>query len=107
MASRPGRVDQAIEYPLPDDIGRGKIVRLYAQGVTLADSVVAEIVRRTEGVSPAFIKELMRRSVQFHLERSGDGELSSQDVTSALDEMLVAGGSLSLKLLGAAKVDDK
>ena len=107
LASRPGRVDQAIEYPLPDDIGRGKIVRLYAQGVTLADSVVAEIVRRTEGVSPAFIKELMRRSVQFHLERSGDGELSSQDVTSALDEMLVAGGSLSLKLLGAAKVDDK
>ena len=105
LASRPGRVDQAIEYPLPDDIGRGKLVRLYAQGVTLADSVVAEIVRRTEGVSPAFIKELMRRSVQFHLERSGDGELSSEDVTSALDEMLVAGGSLSLKLLGATEVE--
>lgn len=107
LASRPGRVDQAIEYPLPDDIGRGKIVRLYAQGVTLADSVIDEIVRRTEGVSPAFIKELMRRSVQFHLERSGDGELSSHDVTCALDEMLVAGGPLSLKLLGASGVENQ
>jgi len=74
--------------------------------VTLADSVVAEIVRRTEGVSPAFIKELMRRSVQFHLERSGDGELSSQDVTSALDEMLVAGGwrSQSERQIGAVRL---
>ena len=73
----------------------------------MADSVIDEIVRRTEGVSPAFIKELMRRSVQFHLERSGDGELSSHDVTCALDEMLVAGGPLSLKLLGASGVENQ
>gem|GEM_PF-1988833 len=58
----------------------------------------------TEGVSPAFIKELMRRSVQFHIERNGDGRLNDADVGGALDEMLVNGGVLTLKLLGASAV---
>ena len=104
LASRPGRVDQAIEYPLPDDIGRGKLVRLYSKGVDLADDITSEIVRRTEGVSPAFIKELMRRSVQYHVERNGTGDVSLEDVTCALDEMLINGGVLNLKLLGANDV---
>ncbi len=101
LASRPGRVDQAIEFPLPDDSGRGKLIQLYSQGVALTDEVVVDVVRRTEGVSPAFIKELMRRSVQFHIERNGTGTISRGDVFNALDEMLIRGGSLNLKLLGA------
>ena len=99
LASRPGRVDQAIEYPLPDEIGRHKLIRLYSEGVRLAEEVLTEMVRRTEGVSPAFIKELLRRSVQFHVERNGTGDISMDDVTNALDEMLACG--LNLKLLGA------
>ncbi len=106
LASRPGRVDQAIEYPLPDATGRSKLVRLYSTGIKLADTVTEEIVRRTEGVSPAFIKELMRRSVQFHVERNGNGEVSQFDVTCALDEMLINGGVLNLKLLGATAVNE-
>ena len=68
--------------------------------------MVEEVLGRTAGVSAAFIKELMRRAVQFHLEREGTGEISSADVTNALDEMLVSGGSLNLKLLGATGVAD-
>jgi ATP-dependent 26S proteasome regulatory subunit len=101
LASRPGRIDQAIEYPLPDEQGRKKLVALYSQGITLPESVVDETVRRTEAVSPAFIKELMRRTVQFHIERNGTGEVSNDDVDNALNEMLFSGGSLNLKLLGA------
>ena len=63
--------------------------------------LVQAIVARTGQVSAAFIKELMRRTAQFHLERSGDGALTLDDVDRALDEMLFAGGSLNLKLLGA------
>lgn len=107
LASRPGRVDQAIEFPLPDDGGRQKLVRLYSEGVTLSNGVVADIVRRTEGVSAAFIKELMRRSVQFHIERNGTGEITTEDTANALDEMLISGGSLNLKLLGANVMSDK
>lgn len=101
LASRPGRIDQAIEFPLPDEEGREKLVRLYARGVELADEVVRTVVKRTDRVSGAFIKELMRRSVQFHLERNGSGRIESADVERALDEMLFSGGSLNLKLLGA------
>jgi len=101
LASRPGRIDQAIEFPLPDETGRRKLVALYSQGIELPNSVVDETVRRTEGVSGAFIKELMRRTVQFHIERDGTGEVSHDDVDNALNEMLFSGGSLNLKLLGA------
>ena len=33
LASRPGRIDQAIEFPLPDEEGRAQLVRLYASGL--------------------------------------------------------------------------
>src|SRR5690606_20037277 len=88
LASRPGRVDQAIEFPLPDEEGRSKLVRLYSQGVDLAGEIVVDIVKRTENVSAAFIKELMRRSVQFHLEGNGNGTIELHEVEQALDEML-------------------
>jgi hypothetical protein len=52
-------------------------------------------------VSAAFLKELMRRSLQFHLERGGSGRVEWEDVERALNEMLFKGGSLNLKLLGA------
>jgi hypothetical protein len=100
LASRPGRVDQAIEFPLPDEEGREKLVRLYGGQAQLTDEVVRAIVRRTEKVSAAFIKELIRRSVQFQLERDGAHAIETNDVENALDEMLFSGGSLNVKLLG-------
>ncbi|HEV7279981.1 MAG TPA: ATP-binding protein [Pirellulaceae bacterium] len=102
LASRPGRIDQAIEFPLPDAEGREKLVRLYGRGCELSDELVRAVVERTEKVSASFIKELMRRAVQFRLERNGAEDLLLQDVDRALDEMLFSGGSLNLKLLGAS-----
>jgi hypothetical protein len=107
LASRPGRIDQAIEFPLPDVNGREKLVRLYARGVDLGDEVVRTVVERTDRVSPAFIKELMRRSVQFHLEGNGSRRIEWLDVERALDEMLFSGGSLNLKLLGAENAEER
>ncbi len=67
LSDRPGRIDQAIEFPMPDAIGRRKLIQLYASAVELPEKVLEGVVERTEGVSAAFIKELMRRSLQFHL----------------------------------------
>lgn len=100
LTSRPGRIDQAIEFPFPDEEGRRKLVRLYGKGVQLTEDLIDEIARKTENVSAAFIKELMRRATQFHLEREGSGEVSIADVDNALEELLVRGGSLNRKLLG-------
>jgi len=107
LTSRPGRIDQAIEFPLPDEEGREKLVRLYGQGVEIAPDVVRAVVRRTERVSAAFIKELMRRSVQFHLERADSQRIELVDVENALKEMVFRGGSLNLKLLGAEVDSDR
>ncbi|WP_027578641.1 ATP-dependent Clp protease adaptor ClpS [Bradyrhizobium sp. Ai1a-2] len=103
LAGRPGRIDQAIEVPLPDAIGRGKLVGLYGRNLSLDEGVVDEAVRRTDGVSAAFIKELMRRLAQASIARDGGKSVISADIDEALDDMLFAGGRLNVKLLGGAQ----
>lgn len=103
LAGRPGRIDQAIEVRLPDEIGRGKLVRLYGKGLTLDATIVDEAVRRTGGVSAAFIKELMRRIGQSAIARDGGQSIISADINEALNDMLFAGGRLNVKLLGGAQ----
>lgn len=100
LVSRPGRIDQAIEFPLPDEEGRAKLTRLYARDLQVTDEILDLIVKRTKGVSAAFIKELMRRCAQFQIE-SGGIVLSNSSMDSALEEMLFAGGTLNRRLLGA------
>lgn len=102
LANRPGRVDQAIEIPLPDDIGRRKLVQLYGKGLRLDETLIDEAVRRTKGVSAAFIKELMRRTAQACIGRDGGMAVTSADLGEALDDMLFASGKLNIRLLGGA-----
>jgi ATP-dependent Clp protease adapter protein ClpS len=102
LAGRPGRIDQAIEVPLPDDVGRDKLVRLYGGGLRLPDAIVAEAVTGTAGVSAAFIKELMRRVAQASVMRGDRSAVSSADLAEALDDMLFTGGRLNVRLLGGA-----
>jgi ATP-dependent 26S proteasome regulatory subunit len=103
LASRPGRIDQAIEVPLPDDIGRTKLVQLYGKGLPLSDAIVRETAARTRGVSAAFIKELMRRIAQASVARDGGATVQSGDVSEALSDMLFTGGKLNVKLLGGPR----
>ena len=105
LVSRPGRIDQAIEFPLPDGEGRAKLTKLYARGLQIPDDLLDLIVRRTKGVSAAFIKELMRRCAQFQIETSGGKLLAQASVDAALEEMLFAGGALNRRLLGGEEAD--
>ena len=100
LVSRPGRIDQAIEFPLPDEEGRAKLTKLYARDLQTSEELLDLIVRRTKGVSAAFIKELMRRCAQFQIETSGGNVLAQSAVDAALEEMLLAGGALNRRLLG-------
>jgi ATP-dependent 26S proteasome regulatory subunit len=104
LVSRPGRIDQAIEFPLPDEEGRTKLTKLYARGLEISEDLIPRIVSRTKGVSAAFIKELMRRCAQFQLEFSGGKMLTQAAVDAALEEMLFTGGALNRRLLGAEGV---
>jgi ATP-dependent Clp protease adapter protein ClpS len=103
LAGRPGRIDQAIEVPLPDEDGRARLVRLYGRGLPLDRAIIEEAARRTEGVSAAFIKELKRRIAQSAIARDRGNSVISADIDEALDVMLFSGGRLNVKLLGGAQ----
>ena len=100
LAARPGRIDQAIEFPLPDQSGREKLIHLYAGDLELSPDIVTSIAKRAEGVSGAFIKELMRRASQYYLDDQDSKALGIRHIDDALQEMLFSGGRLNVKLLG-------
>lgn len=105
LVSRPGRIDQAVEFPLPDLRLRQRLIALYACGLSLAEPLKQHLATRTEGASPAFIKELLRRIAQHHLEAGDPPEVSRATADSALHEMLFSGGLLNKRLLGGEAID--
>jgi hypothetical protein len=105
LAARPGRVDQATEIPLPDAECRRRLISLYGEGLDLRLEAVDEVVARTEDTSASFIKELLRRATLFAAEEEGDLVVTDRHVGEALDELLVAGGTLTMRLLGAEPPD--
>ena len=103
LTARPGRIDQAIEFPLPDEDCRRRLFMLYGNGLSLANVDLGRWIERTRGVSPAFIEELLRKSTLMAAERgerSDPLELSDEDVSRAMEELVVFGGELTQKLLG-------
>lgn len=101
LAARPGRIDQAIEVPLPDADCRERLLELYGRGLKLELEDRARWVARTEGVSAAFIRELLRKAAVFAAEEDDDLPLVVCDrhLAEALKE-LVVGGALTQSLLG-------
>jgi cell division protease FtsH len=98
LATRPGRIDLALEIPLPDEAARAKLVRLYAGDVPLDPPAEQDLVERTDGLTGAFIKELMRQAtLRAALE---DRLPTSEDARAALDELLDERSTLTRRLLG-------
>ena len=86
--------------PLPDAEGRAKLIQLYARGADVPQDVVQQTAKKTEKVSASFLKELLRRAMQFHLEHEDSDQIAMGDIDNALEELLFTGGSLNRKLLG-------
>jgi len=107
LASRPGRIDQAIEFPLPDERLRRGLVALYARSLQLSPELMDDLARRTDGASPAFIKEFLRRIAQHHLDSDERGNVTKATAEAALHEMLFSGGSLNTRLLGGEAVSSE
>src|SRR3989475_2143156 len=99
LAARPGRVDLAVELPLPDADGRRRLIELYSRGLDVTAVNADAAVERTEGASPAYVKELLRKAALHALERGGGSTIRQEDVDAALDE-LAQGGRLAERILG-------
>lgn len=103
LAARPGRIDLSVEVGLPDAAGRRKLLNLYGTGLDLRLSDPDRIIERTEGVSPAFVRELLRKAAVLAASSAG-GRLVVDDthVNAALDDLLGETQSLTRLLLGGA-----
>ena len=111
LASRPGRISQAIEFPLPDASDREQLLRLFLKETSLTDDVSLEKwAQRIDGASPAFIRELCRRAILFGAERADVGvessgkelgvSVSQEDLDQAIHELVFMGGKLTSQSLG-------
>lgn len=102
LVQRPGRVDLAVEIPLPDADGRRRLFEIYGHGLDLDDELLDALIERTEGTTASFVKELVRRIVLRAAER-GAPRPGPDDVRAALDEALDDQDELTRRLLGAGE----
>lgn len=86
LTQRPGRVDLALEIPLPDAAGREALFTLYARDRGLSPDAIARAAAQAEGVTASFAKELVRRTVLRAA--VADRAVGDDDLAAALDELL-------------------
>jgi len=112
LAARPGRVDHAARLPLPDADARRRLLELYRGRLVLDLSDPETVIKRTEGVTASFLKELLRRAALFAAEAApaeptaGSGtaplHISDAHLDAALDQLLDVRGQLTRALLGGS-----
>ncbi len=103
LASRPGRVDLAVEVPLPAASERLRLLQLYAQGLRDDGVPWDPIVERTDGCSAAFLREVLRQAALQGA--SDDGEpprLEPDALLGVLADLTNSSQSMTLRLLGSA-----
>jgi hypothetical protein len=106
LAARPGRIDQAIEFPLPDAEGRRRLLERYGRGLNLRAEDMEAMVQRTAGASPAFIRELLRKAALLAAADTPHSPeppaLTGAHLRDALRAIVEEGGELTRRLLGVA-----
>jgi len=103
LAARPGRVDQAIAFPLPDEAGRRRLFEVYGRGLDLTSLDWEQWIAQSAGTSPAFIEELLRKAALLAAEHNGAGgllRLTNAHMHDAMRELVLIGGELTQRLLG-------
>ena len=100
LAARPGRVDLAVEIPLPDAASRRRLLELYARGLELDGVDLEAVVARAEGFTASFFKELLRKATLASVSE-GRPTVTGADVDGALDELMAENAALTRVLLGS------
>jgi hypothetical protein len=100
LAARPGRVDLVVELPTPDAGGRARLLALYARGLDVDwdEAKIEAYAEKTDGASPAYIKELLRKAALIAT-IAGSKTVNVQHLDAAMKE-LAAGGELAKRIVG-------
>jgi hypothetical protein len=105
LASRPGRVDQAVHIELPDRGSRSRLVELYRGSLDVDLSRLDTVLDRTDGVTASFLKELLRRAAVVAADREDQAidsplHVTADDVDTALDDLLDTRNQMTRAVLG-------
>jgi hypothetical protein len=99
LAQRPGRVDLAVDIPLPAQAERIGLVNLYARGIPFSAHAVQDAAARTEGTTASFARELVRRAV---VAAALDGvPVADSHLAKAVGDLMADGEALTRSLLGS------
>ncbi|MDQ4502441.1 ATP-binding protein [Sinomonas sp. ASV322] len=98
LAQRPGRVDLAVELPLPALAERRALLRLYGRGMDFSEDALDRAALQTEGTTAALAKELVRRAVLGAAE--GGAEPGDSHLDDAAAALMAEAESLTRSLLG-------
>ncbi len=98
LAERPGRVDLAMEIPLPDLDARRRLFHRYAGALPFSTAAIDAAAERAVDTTGSFAKELVRRAVLSAAER--ERVVTDEDLATSLDELLESGAQLARNLLG-------
>jgi hypothetical protein len=103
IKNRPGRISQCIYLGPPNPKLRREYLSVLLKPYNTKALNIDQIVSETEGVSQAFLKEMIFRAVQVATEHNVDGEgviLKQSDVTTAIGEMTAGGGRWGKRIIG-------
>lgn len=103
LAQRPGRVDLAVEIPLPDDAARRRLFELYRGTLPFGDDALTRAADLSHGVTASFVKEAVRRAVLRAAEAGHD--VGDDDLLSAVLEMTADSEQITRSLLGSPPDD--
>lgn len=103
IKNRPGRISQCIYLGPPNSQLRREYLTVLLKPYNTQTVQLEKIVSETEGVSQAFLKEMIFRAVQISTERNVDGEgvvIQQNDLSTALHEMTTGGGRFGKRIIG-------
>ncbi|MEM9606546.1 MAG: ATP-binding protein [Actinomycetota bacterium] len=110
LATRPGRIDHAVEIGRPDADARARLLELYLAAADHRVGALDELVTATDGVTASFIKELVRRATMDALD--ADEPIDEATLLAAAHALLDAAPPILRTSLGggdqvpAAELDE-
>ena len=99
LIQRPGRVDLAVEIPLPEEADRRALINLYAADLAFSPAAVSRAANDSAGSTASYAKELVRRAVL--LAAMAGREPTDEHLEAATSELLSDSSRLTRALLGS------
>jgi cell division protease FtsH len=97
LAQRPGRVDLAVDVPLPDAAGRRRLCQLYGPSLRLTGAELDEVVAATEGSTASYFAELARRATLLAA-TAGNPVAGMAEVRAAVGELVATQQALAAQV---------